>query len=219
VSQEFKGFVVKINEKSGRGKKGPWTLYSAKLEKEDGTEYPEWLSLGFDAPKFKEGDFISLQAEKNDRGYLAAIEGTGKVFKNAPARNKKGSAGSASSGAADSSSGTAGPKRGGVDWNGATARAVETANLLLAAGALPLSGAKTKAGEAKRFDEVVAVVDKLTVKFYNDSITLRLLETVADTVIDTKPDGELPDSDDVTQDDDVSSTTGASKEDDDDRPF
>lgn len=194
MSQEFKGFVARINKKEGRGKKGPWTLYSAKLEKEDGTEYDEWLSLGFDAPKFKEGDYVKLTAEKDDRGYLKVSDA--KVSKNPPARAKKGG----------SSGGASGSTGGGGDFNrqtnpedakrmtyaNARTAAIELTDLLLRQEALPITGAKTKAAEAKRFDEIVAAVDKLTVKFFNDGISLRLLETVADTVPDTKPDGELP---------------------------
>lgn len=190
MSQEFKGFVVRINVKEGRGKRGPWKAYSAKLEREDGTEYDEWLSLGFEAPSFKEGDFVKLNAAKDDRGYMKVDPDSVKVAKNPPARAKGEGKGG------DSSRGNYSGGKGGVDWNSATARAIELAGLLLTHDALPISAQKGKAAEAKRYEEIVAAVDKLTVKLYNDSLSLRLLETVADTVDDKKPDGPLPDEQD-----------------------
>jgi hypothetical protein len=76
--------------------------------------------------------------------------------------------------------------------------AIELVKVLLTHDGLPVSGAKTKAGQASRFDEITAAVDKLAVKYYNDGMTLRLLETVADTVTDNKPDGKLPDDEEKT---------------------
>jgi hypothetical protein len=91
--------------------------------------------------------------------------------------------------------------------------AICAAGVLLTHNALPMSGAAFKAGEAKRFSEITAMIDKLTVKFYNDAATGRLLETVADTVIDTAPDAPLPASKkkeaagkDPTVDDDLDSS-------------
>jgi hypothetical protein len=167
---EFRGFVIKINTKTGQGKRGPWTAYSLKLEGEDGVEIKEWLSYGFTAPKFKEGDYVKLNAEKDDKGYLKIDVDSVKVAKNPPARAGK----------------------GGVDWNSAVARSIELVDLLIKHDALTLSAAKGAGGIEKRRVEIEAMVDKYSVKLYNDVITLRLLETVADTKADTKPDGELP---------------------------
>lgn len=186
---EFRGFVVKINTKTGQGKRGPWTLYSVKLEGEDGVELKDWLSYGFDKPKFKEGDFIKLEAEKNDKGYLQVDIDSVKVAKNPPARAGKG--GGNGGGGGDSSHGNY--KGGGVDYNSAVARSIELVDLLIKHDALTLSAAKGAGGIEKRRAEIEAVVDKYTVKLYNDIKSLRLLETVADAgVIDKSPDGELP---------------------------
>jgi hypothetical protein len=195
VSEEFRGFVVKINTKTGNGKRGQWTLYSVKLEGEDGTELKDWLSIGFDAPKFKEGDYIKLTADKNDRGYLQADPKSISVAKNPPARKGKGggSTGDASSG----SSSRGNYSKGGVDWNSAVARSMEFTDLLIEHDALHLSPAKGAGGIEKRRAEIEAIVDKYTVKFYNDVMSLRLLETVQDPgVIDTGADGALPEKDD-----------------------
>lgn len=201
---EFRGFVAKIGEKSGRGKNGkPYTVYSAKLEKEDGTEYDEWLSLGFERPNFKEGDYVKCEASKNDRGYMAVDIDSVKVAKNPPARApKKGGSGKSSGGASGTGGGEFNRQTNPEDakrmsYANARTAAVELTDLLLRNDALPITAAKGKSAEAKRYEEIVAAVDKLTVKFYNDGISLRLLETVADTKVDTAADGELPDKADA----------------------
>lgn len=195
---EYRGFVKRINMKEGKGKKPPyraWKAFSCKIEKDDGTEYDEWLSLGFEEPTFKQGDYVKMTAEKDNAGYFKVDPDSVQIKKNAPAR----SGGSGETKSDVPSSGGSGSSRGnyskgGVDWNSAVARSIELVNVLLTHDALPISAQKGKAAEAKRFEEILAAVDKLSVKFYNDVISLRLLETVADTVPDTKPDGTLPDS-------------------------
>lgn len=186
---EFRGFVVKINTKTGQGRRGPWTLFSIKLEGEDGVEIKDWLSYGFDKPKFKEGDYIKLDATKNDKGYLQVDVDSVKVAKNPPARAGRGGG---ASGGSDGGSSRGNYSKGGVDWNSAVARSIELVDLLIKHDALALSPAKGAAGIEKRRAEIEACVDKYSVKLYRDVTTLRLLDTVADTAPDTKPDGELP---------------------------
>lgn len=208
MSTEFKGFIAKLSTReSPPDSKKKWTLYSVKIEKADGTEYEQWVSLGFDDPGVKEGDYVKLQAtEENGRTKL--VEGSLKKASNPPARTKKEKA----SGGGKSNYSKGGYSGGGNKFDGtgisnrtnpedakrmsfanARSSAIELIIGLLGVDGLPMSKAATKAGEAKRYDEVTAAVDKLTVKFYNDGMTLRLLDTVADTATDTKPDGELPD--------------------------
>ena len=185
---EYRGFVVKINTKTGQGKRGPWYLYSLKLEGEDGQEIKDWLSYGFEKPKFKEGDYIKLEASKNEKGYLQVDVDTVKVAKNPPAR----AGGSESSGGSGGSS-HGNYNKGNVDYNSAVSRAVDMVDLLIKHDALTLSAAKGGGGIEKRRAEIEAVVDKYTVKFFNDIMTRRLLETVADPgAVKTAPDGELP---------------------------
>jgi hypothetical protein len=210
MSQEFKGFVVKLTEKrSPPESKRKWILYSVKLEKRDGTEYEDWVSLGFDDPGLKEGDYVAFQASQ-ENGRWRADPKTIQKSKNPPARASRGSASAGSqSGPAGTSSASVG---GGNRFDGtgiqnrtnpedarrmayanARSAAIEVARLLIETKGLPFTKADTKAGEAKRFDEITAGIDKLTVKFFNDGVSLRLLETVADTAPSTAPDGELPD--------------------------
>ena len=191
----FKGFAKKINVKTGTGKRGPWKLYSVKLENDDGTEVESWISLGFDAPDFKEGDYVKITTEKSERGYENATEV--KRLKNAPAR----SAGPTKSGGAVSG-GSTDARQSHIHYQSSRKDAIEILKLLTQQDALPLSSAKTKAGEAKRYEEIMALVDKITVQFFHDAETLRKLESVVDAGADEKVVGKLPeDSDDDEGDD------------------
>ncbi len=204
---KFVGFVKRINVKEGRGKRGPWKAYSAKIEKDDGSEYNEWVSLGFDAPPFKEGDYVQLETEENE-GRQQYVKGSAKVKKNAPARasqntSNKGSTGGTATGGAQGGTGFNEPARqASITYQSSRKDAIEIVSLLLANGALPMSEAKTKAGTAKRFDEITAAVEKFTVELYNDVTSLRVLGRVADAGVvkaDASAKNDLPE--DATDDD------------------
>lgn len=204
---KFQGFVNKLATKEGTSKKPPyrpWTLYSFILEHEDGSDSP-WISFGFEKAPFVEGEFISFETDEKD-GRHNYKKGSGSKPANPPQRAKARTSG----GTAVANGNTTGTKAG-TGAQGATAGSAATADrqtsivmqhsqemaisavaVLLSNNALPMSGAASKAGEAKRFSEITAMMDKLTVKFYNDAATGRLLETVADTVVDTAPDAALP---------------------------
>jgi hypothetical protein len=218
---KFQGFVNKLTSRDGTKKNGgKWTLYSFVVELEDGSESP-WVSFGFEKPPFVEGDFIAFETDEKD-GRHDYKKGSGSKPANPPERNKArtSNAGAGGTGNAKGSkaepSGTAAPaadRQTSIVMQHSQEMAISAAGVLLAHNALPMSGAASKAGEAKRFSEITAMIDKLTVKFYNDAATGRLLETVADTVIDTAPDAPLPASKkkeaagkDPTVDDDLDSS-------------
>lgn len=219
MATKFTGFVARIGHKTGNGSRGPWHLYSVKLEKEDGEEYKDWITLGFrdEPPPIQEGEYITLEANTDDQGRLVFVEGSAKKPKNPPVRKSRSASGGGQS--KPGYSGGAGKGRGGVgggyqprvrDGSGVNDRtnpedakrmsyansrsaAIEVVGLLLEHKALPVSGATGKAAEAKRFVEVLAAIDKLTVEFYNDGMELRKLATVADAgVVSVAPDAELP---------------------------
>lgn len=183
----FKGFIAKIGIKEGRSGRGPWKLYSIKLEDENGVENDKWLSAGFDKPKANEGDYVVIEAEENDKGYLNVK--SLKVQKNPPAQVSK----SAPQGTRTAPANVKGSTtQTSIHYQSARKDAIEVLKLLQSQDALPISSAKTKAGEAKRFEELMALVDKLTVQFFFDAETHRLLDTVADAgKIDTDV-GSLP---------------------------
>jgi len=205
MSQVFKGFIKKISVKEGRGKRGPWKLFSAKLELENGEEVKDWISFGFDEPACKEGDYVKITASENDRGYLQADEV--KRLKNAPAR----SSAATSSGASSNVSST----QKSIHYQSSRKDAIEVLKLLTQQDALPLSSAKTKAGEAKRYEEIMALVDKLTVRFFNDAETQRILAVVADEGKIDSDVGELPDDDEDEEGDDKEIEDDDDSEDDD----
>lgn len=198
----FKGFVQKILTRTGTGRRGSWTAYNAIIEKDDGTTYEQPVGFGFDKPNIKEGDYVKIESE-DVRGFEQAV--SVKKLKNPPARSsKKEQSGSSSRG----NSGGGGNRFDGtgiqnrtnpedakrMSYANARTTAVEVISLLLAHDALPLTATKSKAAQAKRNKELLAAIDKLTVQFFNDGMSLRLLDTVADAgVLDNAPSSTLPD--------------------------
>jgi hypothetical protein len=180
----FKGFLGKINEKSGTGKRGPWTLYSAKLKDENGVE-SDWISFGFDKPKVKTGDYVKITVDDSgDRPKVTEV----KALKNAPAKAQESSKASAPASAAGSDD-----RQKAIHMQSSRSHAIDVVALLVANDALALPKAATKPSEAKRYEIIVAAVDKLTVKYFNDLETRRLLESVADIgAVSVKPDAPLP---------------------------
>lgn len=171
----IQGYVKRVNTKEGTGKRGKWVLYSFIIEKDDGTE-SGWISGGFDKPPFNEGSYVSIETAQSDRG-TDYVAGSGKVL-DPPAKPQ--AAPAASSGA------TSAPKSGYVDRNDSIVYqssrkdALALVGLLLEHDALPISGLTAKAGQPKRFEEISAYVDKLTVQFFHDVGSLRLLQSVVD---------------------------------------
>jgi hypothetical protein len=234
------GFVARISEKSGNGQRGPWTAYSARIEKADGTEYPHWFQFGFTRPDLKDGDYVRFDAVEKDAKTATADPKSIKHGKNPPARAPKAEA----------------PRSGGKSWGGggykpqgpregkgindrtnpvdsariayqnARMASVEVVRLLIEAKALPLSKADTKAGEAKRFDEVMAAVNKLTVQLYNDmgepsAANFRLLAEVADggDVEGSSKPAALPQAAEAQDDEDDFDSADAAAGDDEDDDF
>ena len=202
----YEGFVSKISSRSA-GRKGG-LAYSFLLENPDGTDGP-WIGFGFESPPFKEGDYISVEADKNEKGYINYVKGTGQQIKNPPARASAKPAGHVGQGTREVSRGeaeaVAGHSASAGEQSVSTAdrqtqivlqhsqeMAIAAVNVLLTHDALPMSEAKSKAGTAKRFDEVRAMIDKLTRKFYDDVVTGQLLKIVAPEITSTEPDGPLP---------------------------
>jgi hypothetical protein len=188
MSEVFKGWVKKLNSKDGQAKSGrPYTLWSAKLEKEDGTEYDNWISFGFTKPEIKEGDYVKITAEQDGK-YLQVKEV--KRLKNAPARV-------VAKGAEGTNQNVSTSTQVSIHYQSARKDALQAIDILIKSDALPISAAKTKAGEAKRYVELLALIDKLTVQFFYDAQTHRLLATVADAgAIAPDAAGSLPEDSD-----------------------
>jgi hypothetical protein len=190
----YQGFISKIAVKQGIGRRGPWKLYSGRVEKDDGTEYAEWLSFGFDQPSCKEGDYVKLTAEADAKGYqqVNKIE----ILKNPPAKATP----VAQAGASAASSYVSG-KDASIHYQSARKDAITVVQALISMDALPITSAKTKAGEAKRYEEIMALVDKLTVRYFNDTQTQRILDSVVDEGANEDESAALPGNTEEVEDD------------------
>lgn len=169
------GYIVKVGTKTGTGKKGPWTLYSFRVAKADGTEFPDWISGGFSPLPFAEGDYVTFDADQ------VTIKGKQQwnllpdTAKKVEAPKKEVSAG----GAVSATTGGRERTQQQINWQSSRNAALELTKLLLQYDGLPLP-AKAKRTEASVYEIIHATVDKLTVEYWNDTESLRKLETVQD---------------------------------------
>jgi hypothetical protein len=208
------GFVEKIFVREGNSARGPWKAYSIKVQRTSGDVDPRYYQFGFDEPKFKEGDYIRFDATIKDDKTASYVKDSGTKPKNPPAKP----ASPAPQGKAPYN----GPKGGGggykprapieskvfgqiggnnteddirrMAYSNARSAALEAVATLLAHDGLVTSAAKTKGGQAQRYEEIVAAIDKLTVKYYFDGASGRLLTTVADEGSTESRVADLPDA-------------------------
>lgn len=199
MSNTFTGFIRNTKTNSGTAKRPPykqWTSYNAEIHGDFGVQK---ISFGFDKPEVREGDYVTLTADLTN-GFMQVDQSTVERLQ-PPAETEKKTETSATTAAA----GSGGTSNFGefnrqtnpedarrMSYANARTAAIEMVRMLMETSAMPVSMATSKAGAAKRFDELNAAVDKLTVRFFNDGISLRLLDTVADTVQDTAAQGDLP---------------------------
>jgi len=206
---ELIAYVDDIQIKTGVGRNNkPYTVYNVLCTTKSGES--KRIGWGFNAPSFKAGEWIKTSTVTNDRGYE-------EYQKNAPVEVKSGPAPTATQGDASSSGtapGNASPSQTqqNIHYQNSRTAAIELTGLLLENNALPISSAKAKAGEAKRFEQIIEAVEKLTVQLYNDLDTFRLFEKHADSgevVVPTEdeipeevPEPDVPETDDAFGDDD-----------------
>jgi len=196
---QVEGFVVRMFEKSGTNSRGAWTAYSIKIADAGGTEDARFFQFGFSKPPFKtdvetngNGDYVRFQAEVKDEKVAQFVKGSGEIVKNPPARAAK--VESRPTGGGRSSAKTKTSELFGdiggynteddikrMSLSAARTAAIAAAGLLLQHDGLPMSGGKNKSHVEKRFSEITAVIDKLTVAYFFDSANGRLLDMVADT--------------------------------------
>lgn len=193
----YKGFVGKINEKAGGSGRKAYTLYSTKLQDENGEDSSDWISFGFEKPKVKTGDYVKITVD--DSGQYPKVTEI-KPLKNAPARVDSSKAASPARASA-APSGDA--RQQSIHFQSSRNAAIAAVELLVAHDALGLPKAGTKPAEAKRYDIITAAIDKLTVQYFYDVETMRILATVADAGAekDTKPDAPLPEDPESDEDD------------------
>ncbi|SRR5579871_1202069 len=185
----IKGEVAFFDSRDVKSKRTgkSYTAYSIKLKLDDGS-YSERLDAGFDPPKVSKGDYVEAEIEQNGQYWkltsvkpakrLPAVEAafTGPQIGNVVAGD---------SGAAD--------RQTQIVLQHSQEMAIQEVALLLEHDALPVSAAATAAGKAKRYSEIHAAIDKLTVQRFFDVVTARLLDEVADAGdVEVPVDGGIP---------------------------
>lgn len=178
------GFVKRINSKTGQGKRGPWTLYSMLTIADDGVE-SGWVSLGFDKPPFMEGDYISYDTNKTDRG-LDYVSGSFKKLV-PPAKETSQTLAQSDKAPAKAQSSYV-DRNDSIVYQSSRKDALALVGLLLEHDGLPVSASAAKAGQAKRFEEIKGFVDKLTVEYFNDVQSGRVLRNVVDAGAEAEED-------------------------------
>jgi hypothetical protein len=179
---DIQGVIEKMHTKTGQGKRGPWTKYSAVIN-------GGWVNFGFDNPGYSEGDEVKVRTESDQYG---------EQVKQHKLINK------AADVPANSSSGGGSSFNQGQSWGNANNVAASVLASLVGTDALPLTAAGTKANKAKRYDEVLEVFDKLRVQFFQDAQDIeRVLSRIADAgdIQDEAPPA-LPEGDIVEEDSD-----------------
>lgn len=188
--------VTEIVPRTGVSKKTgkPYTAYTVRATGRDG----QGLSIGwgFNAPSFAPGDWIKTVVEVNGQ-YLN--------YKGAPVETRQGELTQTQQTVAAGPSAAPGTDRQhSIVYQSSRKDAIAFVLGLLQFDAVPISSAGGKAGQAKRFEQSLELVRKVTVEFFHDVETLRLLDTVADggDIDLSTARGELPEEDVVEDDDD-----------------
>jgi hypothetical protein len=176
MSEVITGFVKEVTQKSGQGRNGkPYTLYGVVVVSKEGRDLGRF-GAGFDAPACKKDDYVQFSVTTTADGKYYNIEGPIKVSQ----QKREPPAAAAAALSAPSTAEQKEATQKAIQYQAARNAAIEVVKILGSAKALPITGAATKAGEAKRYDEILAIVDKLTVRFNFDTETLRVLDTVQD---------------------------------------
>jgi hypothetical protein len=202
----FIGDVVKVLTRKVDGRNGPITAYSVKVAKPDGEEYDEWIGFGFKKPDVEEGDSVKISAKKENGFWKAVdVEVTETADQEEEAGDEQDSGESGSTVPAEKSAPAASSKKISkqqyIHYQNSRTAALELVALLLQNKAAPLAATEGKAGTAKRFEEVVALVDKLTVKYFHDLETFRLVNDIEDAYEAPAPATGAFDADETTDDD------------------
>lgn len=188
TTEKIIGFLEETETKEGKTKKGrPWTLYKGNVG-------GKWVNFGFDRPPCKKGDYVTVTTEPDGDNYkiLSITVGEPPARQPEPARNQAGAAAPAAAGSAAISPAD---RQSSIIYQSSRGHALELIGLLISQDALPVTAAKTAAGKAKRYEEIMALVDKLTVQYFYDVHTLRQLDRVADAGAEGPAPAALPEDD------------------------
>src|SRR5579859_1335287 len=183
----IKGEVAFFDSREVKSKRTGKTYkaYSIKLKLDDGQFSPK-LDAGFDPPKVNKGDYVEAEIEQD--GQYWKLKSVNPATPPAAARPAQGIPQQEASG-----DGTAADRQTQIVLQHSQEMAIAEVALLLEHDALPVSAAATAAGKAKRYAEIHAAIDKLTVQRFFDVVTARLLDEVADAGdVQVPVDGPIP---------------------------
>jgi len=192
---EVVGLVADINSKTGSGKRGPWELRNVKVELTDGSV--QWLSLGFGIKDKQPNPLFQLS-----KGAFGAFEYTEEQSKDGKYTNKIVSTFQPREAPKPVVEAPQAVKAGTsvyherddrIGYQNSRTAAIETVKALLEHNAVPLSKTAGGTGVQARYEEIIELVNKLTVRYSNDLKTFRLFDSVVDDGDSTEPDEGLPD--------------------------
>lgn len=166
---QVSGNLTKINQKSGRSARGPWTLYSLGIDS-TGDGNVTWYGYGFDAPKVTEGSIVSFEAE-DDNGRLKVKKDTLKLEKKTAPAAKKFAAGDSD-------------KQDSIVRQNATSTAAVILNGMIANEVVKLPV------QAKRYDFYLELLDELTNRLFLANRHALSAEEVAELVGGDAADAE-----------------------------
>lgn len=210
----IEGFLSEVESRnSPPGAKRAWTSFRGQIQ-------GHWYSFGFEKPPVSKGDYIRAEIG-TVKGYEQVVRaeritapeaqkplpGIGQVPDRASEQAPLGRALSKDSYWANKEARDL-ETQPRITYQSSRKDALEFVKLLRAEDALPISVAKTAAGKAKRYDELLALVDKITVQFYYDVNTLRNLERVQDAGADGPAPEALPEDGQSEPETDLTAAAG-----------
>lgn len=190
------GTVDKVHPREVPTRNGLVTFYNIKLD-----TLSDWIGVGTVAPSFQEGDQVKGTAEENKNGFLESRDLAVVAANARSSRSPRRKAGAAERPASPAprqartvSESTTNDRQQSIIYQHSQEMALRKLTFLASIDALPITKAASKANQAKRFDEVEAIEQKLVARYHRDAENpSRVLENVPDDGgISTAPDTELP---------------------------
>lgn len=160
---EERAIVAKVTEVTTND----WGFYNLGLE-----GYKRAVGVGSKyAPKCKVGDTIECVIGKNDRGYDQIDSKTIKVVPAEVAAKVE-----VTPALANNSERGDKDRQQAIHFQSSRKDAIAVMGMLLANGVFPLDDGEKKPKEADKYDFILTAIDKLSMRFYQDLETKRLME-------------------------------------------
>lgn len=175
---QYKGRVLKITERSGKGRNGkPYTLFGLVLDTPEGEKM---IGCGFDKPKADVGSMIEVSAENNQRGYLEADVSSIKVLRDEQPANTPAPA---------NTSAALDHRQRSIVTQTSYKIAADAVDTMLAQGLVKLPAAKSATNDS--FEAYLAVLDKTAQHVFNQCMTgLTVEENEETSEEDTEDEGD-----------------------------